>query len=67
MWMTDYIREIKKQFRTKYHFKPSRMEGKEPIFDNIPDGEYPMKIEGKIDHVRITNGGISCCNFSAPK
>lgn len=63
MWMTAYIKEIKKQFVSKYNFQPSRMEGDEPIFDSIPDGIYPMKIEGKIDNVKITNGTISCCNF----
>lgn len=63
MWMTDYIREIKRQFRDVYGFKPDRIEGNDMCFDSIPDGEYPMTIEGKVDHVRITNGGISCCNF----
>lgn len=63
MWMTDYIREIKRQFRDTYHFVPSRVEGNEPCFDNIPDGEYPMTIDGRLDRVRIIDGGISCCNF----
>ena len=67
MWMTDYIREIKKQLRDKYGFKPSRIEGGEPCFENIPDGDYPMTIDGKLDHVKITNGGISCCNFDKSK
>lgn len=67
MWMTQYIREIKKQLRDKYGFKPSSVVEGEPCFDNIPDGEYPMKIYGQLDHVKITNGGISCCNFDKPK
>lgn len=67
MWMSDYIREIKKQFRDKYGFTPSRTVGGEPCFDNIPDGNYPMRIEGKIDQVKITNGTISCCNFDKSK
>jgi hypothetical protein len=66
MWMTDYIREIKRQFRDVYNFVPVRDEGTEPIFGEgqIPDGEYPMTIEGKLDNVRIVNGTISCCNFA---
>lgn len=63
MWMADYIREIKKQFRDKYGFTPSKTVGGEPCFDNIPDGMYPMRIEGKLDHVKIEKGKISCCNF----
>lgn len=63
MWMTEYIREIKNQFRDKYGFKPSRTVGGEPCFENIPDGEYPMVIDGKTDKVKIVNGSISCCNF----
>lgn len=62
--MTNYIREIKKQFRDKYHFKPSRMVGYEPLFDFIPDGEYPMEIDGKVDKVKVVNGKLSCCNFA---
>ena len=63
MWMTAYIREIKKQFRDVYHFVPNNPGVDEPNFDHIPDGEYPMTIEGKLDKVRIVRGSISCCNF----
>jgi hypothetical protein len=67
MWMTDYIREIKRQFRDEYHFVPLKEEHGEPIFKEglIPDGEYPMTIEGKLDNVRIIRGTISCGNFEA--
>ena len=61
MWMTQYIREIKIQLRDKYHFTPSRVEDGEPCFENIPDGEYPMTIDGKLDPVRVENGRIFCC------
>jgi len=63
MWMSDYMREIKKQFRDRYGFIPSRTVGGEPCFEHLPDGEYPMKIDGKVDYVRIVEGTISCCNF----
>ena len=64
MWMTDYIREIKCQFRDVYRFKPVPGSSEEdPIFKEIPDGEYPMTIEGQVDKVCIKNGGIFCCNF----
>ncbi len=67
MWMSDYIRAIKNQFRDKYGFKPSRVVDGEPCFTDIPEGVYPMKIDGKLDHVEITSGGsISCCNFEPP-
>lgn len=63
MGMIEYIREIKRQFRDTYNFKPSRVVDGEPCFDGIPDGEYPMTIDGKMDKVRIIHGTISCCNF----
>ena len=63
MWMTDYIREIKIQFRDTYNFIPDRFVDGEPCFNHIPDGEYPMIIEDKLDKVRIIDGKINCCNF----
>jgi hypothetical protein len=65
VWMTDYIREIKRQFRDVYHFTPVRGTLDDPTFAEgaIPDGEYPMTIEGKLDRVRIEGGEIKCCNF----
>lgn len=64
--MTAYISEIKRQFRDKYNFAPSGGTEREPLFDNIPDGTYPMEIEGKVDYVRIEGEKISCCNFEKP-
>lgn len=68
MWMTTYIAEIQKQFVEKYGFQ-RRMDQPDnpqivPVF--VPDGYYPMEIEGKLDHVRVENGFISCCNFEKP-
>ena len=68
MWMTDYIHEIKRQFRDVYGFAPSKVEEiDDPIFDEgqIPDGVYPMEIEGKTDYVKIVDGSINCCNYSS--
>jgi hypothetical protein len=62
MWMTDYIREIQRQFITVYQFQENPEKPGLPL--DVPDGEYPMTIAGKIDHVRITDGNISCCNFA---
>ena len=65
MWMTQYIKEIKRQFHKVYKFVPVEMVGDEPVFahNQIPDGEYPMTIDGKLDRVKLTAGAISCCNF----
>ena len=63
MWMTEYINEIKRQFRDTYHFEPVGGTQGEPLFDNIPDGTYPMTIEGKVDNVKIEGGMIHCCIF----
>lgn len=68
VWMTDYILEIKRQFRDVYQFVPEKTDpGDEPIFavGQIPDGVYPMTIAGKTDRVRIEKGKIYCRNFVA--
>ena len=62
MWMTNYIVEIKRQLVEVYKFKPLDKENDEYIV-NVPDGEYPMTIEGKVDNVKIVSGFIHCCNF----
>ena len=66
MWITAYILEIKKQLRDTHHIKPTRMVGEEPLFDDLPDGDYPMVIEGKLDRVRVVNGRFECCRFDEP-
>lgn len=63
MWMTEYIREIKRQLRDVYKFQPSGGTERDPIFDSVSDGEYPMTIDGKLDRVRVVNGRFECCNF----
>ena len=59
---TQYIQAIKREFRDTYKFVPSGGTDHEPNFDSIPDGEYPMMIEGKKDTIIITKGKISCNN-----
>lgn len=61
MWMTAYIDEIKRQFITVYGFKENPEVPGSPL--DVPDGEYPMTIEGRVDHVKIVNGKINCGNF----
>lgn len=61
--MTQYIQEVKRQLRDVYEFSPSSGTLEDPNFDNIPDGTYPMDINGKQDKVEIKDGLISCCNF----
>lgn len=64
MWMTDYIREIQRQFVVTYGFKARPDAPSVPI--SVPDGEYPMTIDERIDRVRVIGGEISCCNFDTP-
>lgn len=63
MWMITYIREIKRQFRDVYKFTPLPGSTEDEPLVEVPDGEYLMTIEGKVDHVRIVGGNIHCCNF----
>ena len=57
--MTDYVREIQKQLIDVYNFP----KGENGLPQDVKDGEYPMTIEGKLDHVSIRDGKISCCNY----
>jgi len=64
MTMMEYILEVKRILRDEYGFVPLPGSTKaEPLLD-VPDGVYPMRIEGKLDNVRITKGKIYCCNFA---
>lgn len=60
--MTQYIAEIQRQLVSKYRFAP-REDYPDIPKDKVPDGVYPMTIDGSVDNVKITNGKISCCNF----
>jgi hypothetical protein len=61
MWMTEYIQAIQRYFITELHFPENPAAPGCPL--GVPDGEYPMMIDGKLDHVRIENDRIFCCNF----
>lgn len=61
--MREYIAKVKQGFRDQHHFIPTAGTNAEPVFEHIPDGEYPMLIDGKIDYVRIENARIHCQNF----
>jgi hypothetical protein len=53
MRWTDYIREIKRQWRDVYGFVPTGGTDDDPTFASIPDGEYPMEIDGKRVRVHV--------------
>lgn len=67
MWMSDYVRAVKRKLRDQYGFKPNGGTNDDPTFDSVPDGEYPMKIDRKLDRVRIVDGKFQLCNFEEPK
>jgi hypothetical protein len=61
--MTEYVRQIRIALRDQHKFQPTGGTEEEPLFNNIPDGEYPIKINGKVDNVLIKKGAIHCCRF----
>lgn len=64
--MLEYILAVKRQLRDGYGFVPGpRSSPDEPVFaeGTVPDGEYPMTINGRLDKVSIEGGAINCCNF----
>lgn len=62
MWMNTYINEIQKRLVTQYGFTPD-VRG---LPQGVPDGKYPMEIDGKLDRIEIKDGFINCCNFDVP-
>lgn len=50
--MTDYIKVIQNWFRKNVS-----------TFPEVPDGTYDIEIDGKLDHVKIEDGKINCCNY----
>jgi hypothetical protein len=70
MWMTAYISAVKRGLRDRYGFTPDAGSSEDdPTFNGnpVPDGVYPMVIDGKLDRVRISGDRISCCNFDGDK
>jgi len=52
---------IQRKFITQYGFKENPTAPGVPM--DVPDGEYPMEIDGRLDKVRVVDGYIHCCNF----
>lgn len=63
MWWLKYIAEVKRGFRDIHGLTPTGGTEQDPTFDNIPDGEYLMEINGKMDRVRVTDDRLFMCNF----
>lgn len=62
--MMNYIIQIKRKLHAQYGFGPLiELGGGDCSIAKVPDGLYPMEIDGKIDHVKIINGYIHCHNF----
>ena len=74
MWHTNYISEIQRQFVEVYGFPrrapmsgyPETKREVVPKLGSVPDGTYPMTIEGKVDKVRVVDGTIHCLNIVSP-
>ena len=56
--MIKTIQAIKRALRDQYGFKPSGGTEQDPKFASIPEGIYPMKINGKKTNVEIKRGLI---------
>lgn len=62
--MIAYINAIKRKMIDQYGF-PENPDSPGCVLGDVPNGTYPMTIDGKLDNVRIENGKISCCNFES--
>jgi hypothetical protein len=61
MQMLEYISAIQRKLVSQYGFKERADAPGIPA--QVPDGKYPMEIDGKLDRVVVKNGKIHCCNF----
>jgi hypothetical protein len=59
--MIEYISKIQRALIDQYKFQENPERLGLPM--NVPDGEYPMEIDGKLDRVRIKDGRIFCCAY----
>lgn len=53
MWMTDCVREVKRQLHEVYGIVPSRISHGEPCYDIVPSGIYPMTMDGREELVIV--------------
>lgn len=60
--MLEYIRAVKRALRDQHGEIPSGGTEEDPLFSGLPDGDYPMEINGKIDRVVIRDGKVHCGN-----
>lgn len=66
--MTSFIREAKRQLCDIYGLTPSRVvEGDEPCFDDVPDGLYEMKIDGKTEYIAVIHNKFYILDKKEPK
>lgn len=63
MWMTEYMLYVKRGLHDQHNIQPTGGTESEPLFEMIPDGIYPMTIDGKLDYVIFKDQRISCCNY----
>lgn len=61
--MMQYIQTVQENLISEYGFD----KGENGCPQDVPDGAYPMMIDGDLDLVLIINGTISCCNLVGQK
>ncbi len=66
MWMTVLAQEVKRQFLDVYRMTPTRTVDGEPCFDRIPDGIYPMQIEGRTEYICVSDNRFFFLEMKEP-
>jgi hypothetical protein len=61
---TNYANQIRCQFRDVFNFVPTGGTIDVTTFNNIPNGIYEMKINGKVDKVKVINREVRFGNFN---
>ena len=55
MWMTDFIRQVQRNLVDDYGFPPNPDHPTMPAEGSVPDGRYPMTIDGVAYDIEVRN------------
>jgi hypothetical protein len=62
-WIAAFIRALKRGLRDEHGLEPAKVVGKPPdedlFFDSVPDGEYPMVIDGHKEKLVLQDGAFT--------
>lgn len=62
MQMLEYISAVQRKLIDEYGL--AERSDAPGIPESVPDGEYPMTIDGRMDWVFVKDGQLHCCSWA---